>query len=89
MDEYTDATTGDGIFFFHHRWAVLLENYNSNENWKNMWNLVSTSKTPDGTEFVGTLEAKEFPYFLTQYHPEKNSFEWRVPAKRTYNAISA
>ena len=26
---------------------------------------------------------------MTQYHPEKNSFEWRVPAKRTYNAISA
>lgn len=26
---------------------------------------------------------------MTQFHPEKNSFEWRVPAKRTYNAISA
>jgi hypothetical protein len=25
---------------------------------------------------------------MTQYHPEKNSFEWRIGAKRTYNAIS-
>lgn len=26
---------------------------------------------------------------MTQYHPEKNSYEWRIPAARTYNAISA
>lgn len=25
---------------------------------------------------------------MTQYHPEKNSFEWRINATRTYNAIS-
>lgn len=33
------------------------------------------------------MEAKEFPFFAVQYHPEKNSFEWRVPAKRTYTSI--
>lgn len=49
MDEYTDATTGDGIFFFHHRWAILHETFKSNDAWQLMWNLVSTSKTPDGT----------------------------------------
>lgn len=26
---------------------------------------------------------------MTQYHPEKNSFEWRIPASRTYEAVFA
>ena len=25
---------------------------------------------------------------MTQYHPEKNSFEWHINAVRTYTAIS-
>lgn len=53
----------------------------------NFWNLVSTSTCPDGTEFVSTLEAKNYPFFATQYHPEKNPYEWRIPASRTYNAV--
>jgi len=44
--------------------------------------------TSDGVEFVSTVEAYDYPYFLTQYHPEKNSFEWHINAPRTYTAIS-
>lgn len=87
--EYTDAVSGDGIFFFHHRWSVMETTYNKNSNWTSFWNLVSTSKTTYGAEFLSTLEAKEYPFFLTQHHPEKNPYEWKVPATRTYNAISA
>lgn len=36
---------------------------------------------------MSTLEAKNYPFFATQYHPEKNPYEWRIPAPRTYNAI--
>jgi gamma-glutamyl hydrolase len=32
----------------------------------------------NGLEFISTLEAKEFPFYGTQYHPEKNSFEWTL-----------
>lgn len=87
--EYTEAVSGNGIFYFHHRWSVMESTYLNNPNWTSFWNLISTSKTVYGAEFLSTLEAKDYPFFLTQYHPEKNSFEWRVPAKRTYNAISA
>lgn len=88
-EEYKDATSDDGIFFYHHRWSVKPSTFNTVESWRSMWDVVTTSMTSDNAEFLSTLEAKDFPYFLTQYHPEKNSFEWRVPAKRTFNAISA
>ena len=67
--ERSDATTGSGLFFYHHYWAVMLDTYNSNSNWTNFWNLISTSKTIYGQEFLSTLEAKEYPFYLIQYHP--------------------
>ena len=32
----------------------------------------------NGLEFISSLEAKEYPFYGTQYHPEKNSFEWTL-----------
>jgi gamma-glutamyl hydrolase len=58
------------------------------EGIRSFWKLITTSFTSDGVEFVSTVEAYDYPYFMTQYHPEKNSFEWNINAKRTYNAIS-
>ncbi len=88
-DEYHDLVSGDGIMYYHHTWAVLKTTFDQSEGLKEFWKLISTSFCEDGTEFVATVESKDYPIFATQYHPEKNSYEWRIPAKRTYNSISA
>lgn len=72
--ELEEVTTGDGLFYFHHRWAITLKTYNESPELKSFWKLVSTSFTADKVEFVSTVEAFDYPYFMTQYHPEKNSF---------------
>jgi len=38
--------------------------------------VLSTNKDTDGKEFVSTYEAKHFPIYGTQWHPEKHNFEW-------------
>ena len=86
--ELKEVTTGKGLLWFHHTWAVTLKTYQDTPSINNFWKLVSTSVTEDGVEFVSTVEAFNYPYFGTQYHPEKNSFEWRIDAIRTYNAVS-
>lgn len=86
--EYKEVTTGNGLLWFHHTWSITLKTYQETPSINKFWKLVSTSWTQDGVEFVSTAEAFNYPYFLTQYHPEKNSFEWRIDAIRTYNAIS-
>jgi gamma-glutamyl hydrolase len=86
--EYQEVTNGDGLLWFHHRWSITLKTYLETDGIRTFWRLISTSFTGDGVEFVSTVEAYDYPYFMTQYHPEKNSFEWRIGAKRTYNAIS-
>jgi len=45
--------------------------------------LTSISTSTSSEEFVSTLEAKQYPIFAVQYHPEKNLFEWKVRAVRS------
>jgi gamma-glutamyl hydrolase len=37
---------------------------------------------------VSLVEAYNYPFFMSQFHPEKNSYEWRIDARRSYNAVS-
>ena len=60
---------------FHH-WSVTVKSFNQNKKMKDFFNVLSTSVDRNGTEFVSTMEGKHYPFFSTQWHPEKNSFEW-------------
>lgn len=69
--------------YFNHNWAVSLETYNTNSYLKNFWNLVSTATSPQNERFVASVEAKKYPFYGVQFHPEKNLFEWKVFADRS------
>ena len=43
--ELKEATTGQGIFWFHHTWSITLETYQNTPGINKFWRLVSTSKT--------------------------------------------
>lgn len=68
-EEYTEATTGQGLLWFHHNWAITLDTYKATASINQFWKLVSTSVTQDGVDFVSTAEAYNYPFFITQYHP--------------------
>jgi len=38
--------------------------------------MLSTNLDRAGRPFVSTFEAKSYPFYGTQWHPEKNAFEW-------------
>ncbi|XP_072234829.1 gamma-glutamyl hydrolase [Leuresthes tenuis] len=61
-----------------HQWSLATLTYNTNEELKNFYKVLS--KNTDGnTEFVSTFEAYDYPIYGTQWHPEKNAFEWTRP----------
>jgi gamma-glutamyl hydrolase len=37
------------------------------------WDVTAVSFTPNGTAFTASIEAKNYPFFATQYHTEKPS----------------
>ena len=44
------------------------------------WDVLSVNKDENGIEFISTMEAKAYPFFGSQFHPEKNPFEWKRAA---------
>jgi gamma-glutamyl hydrolase len=59
-----------------HDWSVTVKSFNENKNMTDFYNVLSTSVDRNGIEFISTMEGKHYPFFVTQWHPEKNSFEW-------------
>ena len=48
----------------------------------NFWSILGTSTDSSGLEFIAALESRNFPFFATQFHPEKSAYEW-APKKST------
>ncbi|XP_031705831.1 gamma-glutamyl hydrolase-like isoform X2 [Anarrhichthys ocellatus] len=61
-----------------HRWSLSLLTHNTNEELNSFYKVLSTN-TDGTTEFVSTVEAYDYPIYGTQWHPEKNAFEWGKP----------
>jgi len=40
------------------------------------FDVLSTNSDRQGVDFVSSIEAKDFPIYGTQWHPEKNAYEW-------------
>lgn len=76
-------TTGPGILYFNHEDGVKVSSYRNNRRMIDFWRVASTTTSPGGDTFVSTLESRDYPIFATQYHPEKNLYEWRIAACRT------
>jgi len=58
-----------------HSWCLSRENFTRFEM-EEFWQLLSVNEDANGLEFISALEARDFPFFTTIFHPEKNLFEW-------------
>ncbi|KAL1006450.1 hypothetical protein UPYG_G00072570 [Umbra pygmaea] len=73
-----NALATESITENSHIWSLTLESYNSNADLRQFYRVLTTNS--DGkTEFVSTVEAYDYPIYGTQWHPEKNAFEWTRP----------
>ncbi|XP_078136573.1 gamma-glutamyl hydrolase isoform X2 [Sander vitreus] len=61
-----------------HKWSLAVLTLNTNEELKKFYKVLSTN-TDGKTEFVSTMEAYDYPIYGSQWHPEKNAFEWGRP----------
>uniref|UniRef100_A0A7S3IFR7 folate gamma-glutamyl hydrolase n=1 Tax=Strombidium inclinatum TaxID=197538 RepID=A0A7S3IFR7_9SPIT len=60
-----------------HNWGVKPETFETDAGLKQFWDVTAVSLMPNnGTAFVASIEAKEYPMFATQFHPEKPSELW-------------
>jgi gamma-glutamyl hydrolase len=59
-----------------HSWGVSLESFDGEPGLKDAVDVLSLSADPEGRVYVSSYEHRTLPFVGTQWHPEKNAFEW-------------
>ena len=73
-----------------HHFGISPDSYKKYSELNETFEIVSTLKDLKGSEFVGIVEAKKYPIFGVQFHPEINIYEFTKPVYPHFNnAISA
>ena len=75
-----------------HHSGVTPEAGANNKKFNEFYTVLSTNNGRQGKRFISTIEAKKYPIYGTQYHPEKINFEWVVekePIPHSYDAVVA
>ncbi|XP_019716078.1 gamma-glutamyl hydrolase [Hippocampus comes] len=65
----------DNITANFHSWSLSLQNFSRNGKLKRFYKVLSTN-TDGTTDFISTMEARHYPFYAVQWHPEKSPFEW-------------
>lgn len=60
----------------NHGKGLAISTYNGNHQLKDFFLVTSLSSDRKGAEYISTIEARKYPVTATQWHPEKNAFEW-------------
>ena len=74
--------------FNAHDWSVTTTSFAQNEKLKDFFSILSTNRDRNGIKFVSTIEAKRYPFYGSQWHPEKNPFEWTLKENIPHEAKS-
>lgn len=87
IDTYINPTGDDNknVEFNWHQWGVYISDFQKNFKLSSFFNLLSYDDYGDGLPIVGTVEAYDYPIMATQYHPEKNLFDYlntKIPHTR-------
>jgi gamma-glutamyl hydrolase len=82
-----DAVTTQNITENSHTSGVDPKTVDASAKLKDFFQVLSTNVDSRGKSFVSTVEAKKYPISATQWHPEKNNFEWGKIGKLGYEAI--
>ena len=53
-----------------HNWGIAPDTFKTDKGLADFWDVTAESFMPNGTAFVASIEAKKYPIFGTQFHPE-------------------
>jgi gamma-glutamyl hydrolase len=62
----------------NHHYGIYTEHFKETPSLSGFYNLLSTNSDRKGVNFASTIEAFKYPIYGSQWHPEKNDFEWSM-----------
>lgn len=70
----------------HHK-GVSPGTFAKSSNLSSFFTVVATDVDRNGVPYVAMVEAKKYPFLATQFHPEKNAYEWAGDTPHTLDAV--
>lgn len=70
-----DILSTQNVTFNSHIEGIYPEHFLQNDALNSFYRILSTNEDRKGRPFVSTMEARNYPIFGVQWHPEKNRFE--------------
>jgi len=71
-----DILKSEKVTMNNHMRAVFPRDYTTNPLLDQFYDILSTNVDRDNVTFISTVEAKRYPVYGVQWHPEKPQFEW-------------
>eukprot|EP00347_Sterkiella_histriomuscorum_P001892 403370267 len=62
------------ITYNHHNWGVSPDKFKTDKGLSSIFYPTSISKDNNGKSYVSSMESNQYPFFATQFHPEKAQF---------------
>lgn len=60
----------------NHKNGLSVKAFEESDRLRDFFNVISVTADRDGSFYASTMEAQKYPVTATQWHPEKNAFEW-------------
>ncbi|XP_044134979.1 gamma-glutamyl hydrolase-like [Bufo gargarizans] len=75
--ELLHAVSEENITANFHHFGITPKTFLANEKLATFYRILSTNQDQDDVEFISTMEARDYPIYAVQWHPEVNRFQWR------------
>ena len=84
-----EVLASENVTMNNHHYGIWVDHFDQTPSLTSFYEVLATNQDRNGDQFVSTIEAKNYPIYGTQWHPEKNDFEWRRnPDGTAYEAIN-
>ncbi|KAH3744570.1 peptidase C26 family protein [Pelomyxa schiedti] len=84
-----EALSGQASTMNLHVNGIIPDVFYSNQALTNMYTVLSTNVDRQGLPFVSTMEGKKYPFFGTQWHGERNLYEWDLPENLDHSYLAS
>lgn len=77
--------TSENVTANFHHYGLLPKTYLQYSVLNKFYRVLSKNQDTNGKVFISTIEARQYPFYGTQWHPEVNSYLWREDYKINHN----
>ena len=80
--EITAILATQNVTMNNHHYGIFPDHFDATPELSSFFNVLSTNKDRQGVEFVSMIEAFKYPIIGSQWHPEKNNFEYEAAHRK-------